>query len=168
MRKVVYLLFTFFMLSILSGCGNTVIGHDGLIGKAREEISVSDAETIGIMIAGSVDIDRKSLVWFVTGNEYQSHSYIPMEFEIDKNQNDKFKFIKVYKAMDRAEDIAVIEWEKGYSFLVNNDKCKTISIINNTGKKEEIEVDGALPWLYYCETIPVEYVFLDSDGNELN
>lgn len=168
MRKVAYFLLAFFIISILSGCGNTVIGSDGLIEKAREEIPVSNAKTVEIVIAGSVDIDGNSLVWFVTGNEHQSHGYYPMKFEIDKKRNDKFKFVKAYKAIYRMQDIAVVEWENGYSFLVNNDQCKRISIVDNTDKNEEIEVTGTLPWLYYCDSIPTEYVFLDADGNALN
>jgi len=54
MKKAIYLILAFFMISTLAACSNTVIGNDGLIEKAREEISVSGAETIDIMIAGSV------------------------------------------------------------------------------------------------------------------
>lgn len=162
------MLFVLLMMGMPSGCGHAVIGHDGLIERARKEISVSSAETIEMKIAGSVDIDNSSLVWFVTGNEYQAHAYFPMEFDVDKNKKDKFRFVRAYQAMDRGENIAVVEWKNGYSFLVNNDRCTSVTIGDRAGKKEEIKVDGVLPWLYFCETIPAEYVFLDADGNELN
>ena len=89
------LMISIMLVLLLCSCTKTYRGHDGLIEKA---ISLADIENVEIMIAGSIDIDNRSLVWFVTGNEYQAHSYFPMEFEVSEKDPSQFKFVKAYKA----------------------------------------------------------------------
>ena len=57
-------------------------GTDDLIEKAREIIPVADAENIEIAYAGLIGDDEDALIWFVSGNEYQAHNYLPMECKI--------------------------------------------------------------------------------------
>ncbi|MEG2929670.1 MAG: hypothetical protein RR846_09010 [Oscillospiraceae bacterium] len=65
---------------------------------------------------GTTDVDGSSLIWLVTGNEYQKHSYFPMEFEITGEHSDKYRFVKTYKAYERGQDIAAYPWN-GYIFV---------------------------------------------------
>ena len=142
-----------------------IVGEEGLIAKARKEIrNLADIETIEISIAGESVTNRSRtdhLFWFVTGNEYQMHEYIPMEFtEIGE---DTYKFVHQYKALKRGQDIYVREWKNGYSFIVNNPKCKRISIWGYEGETQ-VTVDQ-IPFVYYYPLLPGEYSFLDEDGN---
>ena len=91
-----------------------------------------------------------------------------MEFEIAKNDNSKFKFIKAYTALDRGTDIAVRPWNSGYSFLINNENCKTLKITEADGSTESIEVT-AYPFVFSHESMQggFEYQFLDENGNEI-
>ena len=63
-----------------------IVGEDGLIAKARKEITnLAEVETIEMNIAGKSTVDgNRHLFWIVTGNEYQMHRYYPMEvIELD-------------------------------------------------------------------------------------
>lgn len=152
--------------SILSlvGCKKTATDNEGMLKIAREEIPIASADTIDIQIIGSIDKDESRLVCFMTGNEYQGHSYFPIEFKITRNK--KYEFFKVYKMGDRGMDIYVELWKDGYVFIVNNEACKNIQLTLSNGNKELVEVDE-YPFLLYTDEIPSEYNFLDIDGNEI-
>lgn len=149
---------------LLAGCKKTAANGDDMIEIAREEIPIADAETIDLQNIGSVDKDDSSLVCFMTGNEYQGHSYFPIEFKINKSE--KYEFFKVYSMIKRGMDIYVEQWKDGYVFIVNNDTCKNIQIVSTDGEKKLVEV-GKTPFLFYFEAIPAEYNFLDEKGNVL-
>ena len=70
------------MVLSLSACGKTLKGTDGLIEKAREEIPISDSDTIDLQYAGMCGNDNRAIAWFISGNEYQKHYYLPMEVEV--------------------------------------------------------------------------------------
>ena len=169
MKKIILIFLSFVFIAVLCACNRTVTGYDGLVEKAREEINISDAGTIEITIGGTTDTGRRSLVWFVTGNQYQAHEYFPMEFEITKNDNSRFKFVKAYKALDRGTDIAVCPWNEGYSFLINNENCKMLKIIEADGSIESIEVT-VYPFVFSHESLQgnFEYQFLDENGDEMS
>lgn len=76
----VFLIIT--MVLSLSACGKTLKGTDGLIEKAREEIPISDSDTIDLQYAGMCGNDNRAIAWFISGNEYQKHYYLPMEVEV--------------------------------------------------------------------------------------
>lgn len=166
MKKRGCLLAVLAFVLFLCSCGKTVEGHDGLIEKAREEIPLADIENMDIAIAGSVDVDGYSLIWFIAGNEYQKQSYFPMEFKIAENQKDKFEFVKAYKAYDCGQDIAAYPWN-GYVFLVNNDSCRKIVLDYEDNSREEIDIAGKLPFLYSTDKALKGYYFLDEKGNEI-
>lgn len=143
-------------------CQPTLEGTDALIEKAREEIPVADSENIDINYAGLCAKEDSALIWFISGNEYQSHYYLPMECKIVGK--DAYTFERVYKPIERGIDIAVLQWQGGYAFLVNNPDCKTIRITDNTGTHDiSIEKD-AYPYIHFNNLIPSEYFFLDADG----
>ena len=64
-------------------------------------------------------------------------------------------------------DIAVLQWQNGYSFLVNNPDCKTIQITDDSGTQAIAIEKDAYPFIYYSEQIPSEYYFLDAEGTEI-
>ena len=165
MKKIInYLLITTLFVS-LCGCQKTLKGTDALIEKAREEIPIADAENSEINYAGLCSKDDSALIWFISGNEYQAYTYLPMECNVVGK--DEYTFERTYKPMDRGEDIAVLEWKGGYSFLINNPDCKTIRIIDNSGTHDIAIEKDVVPFVYYHALLPNEYYFLDKDGNQL-
>ena len=152
---------------VVSYYGSICYGEEGLIEKAREEIPVADADTIEIVIVGkSVDGDSE-LYWFRSGNEYQYHRYTPIEFT---NLGDgKYRFVKTYNPIDRGMQIRALQWNGGYSFLIDNEKCAYLELtypeVNPT--VTVIPVDS-VPFVYYSSVMPAEYNFLDAEGNILH
>jgi hypothetical protein len=167
MKKLILMITTFLLLFTISGCGgSTIEGYDGLIEKARKEISLADIENMDIQIAGTTDVDGYSLVWFVTGNEYQKHSYYPMEFQIVGENSNKFKFVKAYMARDRGQDIAAYPWN-GYTFVINNQDCLKMVLTYEDGTTEEFEITDSLPTVRSTSITPKSYAFFDVYGNEI-
>ena len=146
---------------LLSACGKMKTTDD-LIKKAKKEIPVSDADSIDISLAGKCRNGSYSLLWFISGNEHQSHYYLPMEC-LETNEGCEFK--QTFKLIDCGKDIAALCWRNGYAFLVNNTDCKTLKItdangIHNIGINE-------YPFIWYNENIPSEYLFLDENNNDI-
>ena len=145
------------------GCSK-IVGEEGLIAKARQEINLAEADTIEMVIAGKSTIDHTThLFWFVTGNEYQMNRPHPIEFR--ELKDNEYEFVHSYNPILRGQDIYALLWHDGYSFFINNEKCKTIRIDDYAGVKE-IEVTE-YPFIYYNSLLPREYTFLDADGNEI-
>lgn len=157
------------MLMICSGCRATLTTEEELIEKAREEITVAEADTIDVQLAAICTKNDKALMWFITGNEYQMHRYFPMVFDV-VGENE-YVFVQRHNSLERGQDIYVYNWGDGYSFLVNNPECKSIKITGNVGglgAVTEVKIeDGDYPFHYYYELLPQEYIFLDGEGNEL-
>ena len=168
MKRIINIVLIFLLCLSLSGCAKTYHGTDELMAKARKEIPISDADTIDMQYAGMCGKDNKAIAWFISGNEYQAHYYLPMEIEIKEN-GVNYSFVRVYKPMDdRAEDVAILNWNKGYVFLINNPQVAKVQITLDNGEMiEETIQEGTTPYTFYVSTIPTEYVFLDVDGNEV-
>ncbi len=153
----------------LAGCREKLTSEDDLIAKAREEITVAEADTIEVRLVAKQEKEDRALMWFITGNEYQAHRYFPMVFEIVGEE--EYVFEGRHNSLERGQDIYVYNWGDGYSFLVNNPKCKMIQITGNVGglgAVTEVEIgEGDYPFHYYYELMPQEYIFLDAEGNEL-
>ena len=118
MKRLTALFLVAVCVLALVGCSSTISGTEELIAKAREELPVSDADTIELQYAGLCGKDDAALVWFVSGNEYQAHYYLPIEFNV-VGENE-YTFVRSYKPIERGMDIAALEWKDGYSFLINN------------------------------------------------
>lgn len=149
----------------LFGCGTGQTPEE-LTETARAEINVADADTIDMTYAGACEKDGMALLWYISGNEHQAHTYLPMECSIADDGS--YIFVQSFKPMDRGNDIAVYQWRGGsYSFLINNEKCAAIRITDHTGT-EEIPVEkNEIPFLYLQTPQPSEYAFLDIDGNQI-
>lgn len=165
MRKWMCLLIMGISLFTLAGCQKTMSGTDELIDKARKEIPIAEADTAELNYAGQYDMEDSTLMWFISGDEYQVHYYLPMECKVEGEY--EYSFVRTYEAMEGATDIAVLNWNRGYCFLINNANCKSIKITDGSGTREiSIEEDG-YPYIFYNEEIPIEYLFLDEDGESI-
>jgi len=165
MKRILLLLLALSLFLTLCSCSKTLRGTDALIEKAREEIPLADAENIEIRYAGLTAKDDLALIWFISGNEYQAHSYLPMECKIVGK--DEYRFVRTYKPMGREEDIAVLQWGGGYVFLINNPACAALQITDSVGMHDIAVEKESYPFIYFHERMPSEYLFLDKDGTEL-
>lgn len=162
MREFLYAVLAAVMILSFSACGRMKTADD-LIKKARKEMPISDAESIDIEYAGECKNDSYSLLWFISGNEYQAHYYLAMEcLEV----NGSYEFMQTFKPLNREKDIAVLLWQRSYAFLINNTECKTLKITDLNGVNN-IEINE-YPFIWYNEEIPTEYLFLDENGNEIS
>ena len=151
------------LASVFAVQSSKIVGDDGLIAKAHKEITnLAEVETIEMTIAGKSTIDNnRHLFWIITGNKYQMHRYYPLE--VIEIESEKYRFVKLYNGgHERGQDIFFEYFGSGYSFVINNPKCKSIVI------GETIVPVTELPFVYYYPFTPNEYYFLDAEGNELN
>lgn len=150
----------------MTGCQKKIEGTDGLIEKAREVIPVADSDIIEMQYVGMHTKGNVMLAWFISGNEYQAHYYLPMECEVVGE--DEYVFNRIHDPLSRGgEDDYVLQWEGGYSFIVNNPKCRTLKITDSNSTKEINIGENAYPFIYYNELLPTAYAFLDAQGNKL-
>lgn len=153
------------LLLLLSACGR-IRGTDELIEFARTELPIAEADTIELSYAGMVANNDLALFWFISGNEYQSHYYLPIECRIVGE--DEYVFSHTYKPMDRCMDTAVLYWREHYVFLINNPAVTALRVTNGEISRDIPIEKAAYPYIIDLSAIPDEYVFLDSDGRELN
>ncbi len=166
MKKIISIVAVYLLCLGFAACAKTYHGTDELIEKARQEITVSDSDTVDIKYAGMTKVDNKAIAWFISGNEYQAHYYLPMEIEVN---GDDYKFVRTYKPMtDACSDVAVVNWNRGYAFLINNPNVATVKITLENGEVTEESIQrGDIPCEFYTSYIPAEYTFLDAQGNEV-
>ena len=168
MKRIIICLLVCMLVLFAVGCQRYMRGTEELIEQARKEFSISNAESIDVEYAGNSQINGKVLHWFIAGNPAQAHTYLAMECAIVEGKGHRFE--RSYEPMMRGEGIAVVQWNGGYAFCVNNRKCKTIKITDAIEKKE-IDIawkDNSRPFTYFNELIPDEYSFFDENGNELH
>ena len=148
-------------LIALSACQKKYNTPSELCDIIRQEADITADEKINYV--GSCAKDGYALLWYISGDDIYNLEYIPAACYF--TSENKYIFIQTYKPMDRGDNIAVLQWHGGYSFLVNNTECKQIKIRNGA------EIKGIpvtqYPFVYYNDIIPNEYDFLDKDGNVL-
>lgn len=169
MKKLIAFAMALVCALVLASCGTkTYKGTDALMERARKEIPISDADTIEMQYAGMCGTDNKAIAWFISGNEYQAHYYLPMEVEIKRN-NAEYVFVHTHKPMtDRVGDVATVNWNQGYAFLINNPNIATVKMTLSNGEViEEVIQKGTIPYTFYVPFIPSEYIFIDVEGNEV-
>ncbi|MGN0553598.1 MAG: lipoprotein [Oscillospiraceae bacterium] len=164
MKKLLSAALAAVMILSLAACGRTMKTTDDLIKKARKEIPISDADTIDIVYAGKCQNGSYSLLWFISGNEFQAHYYLAIEC---LEANGSYEFEQTFKPLNREKDIAILQWQRGYAFLINNTECKTLRITDINGIHDIAIEEGAYPYIWYSEIIPSEYKFLDAEGSEI-
>lgn len=159
----VSLLLVICLVGVLMVDSYRIVGEEGLIAKARKEIkNLAEVETIEMQIVGKSTRDvNRHLYWIMTGNEYQAHCYYPLEvIEVEKGA---YKFVHLHNGgHQRGQDIFFEFFGSGYSFMINNPKCKGIVI------GETIIPVTEIPFVYYCPYTPNDYYFVDEDGNRID
>ena len=145
MKRIVGVILLCMLCMSVTGCAKTYHGTDELIEKARKEIPIAEADNTEIQYAGMCGKDNKAIAWFISGNEYQAHYYLPMEIEI-KGNGANYTFVRTYKPMDdRARDVAILNLNSGYAFLINNPQIAKVQIVLENGEIIEESVKDGIP-----------------------
>ena len=164
MKRIIPVMLMLIVILSFTGCQKTMYNEEDFIQRARKEFNIADAETIEIKYIGEIIKKDNALLWFMSGNDYQAHTYLPIRCSITEDGGRVFEH--AYKPLERGMDIVVlVDWYGGYAFCVNNPKCKTLRIDNYSGA-QEIEVTE-YPFIYFNPLLPREYSFLDENGNEI-
>lgn len=161
MRELLYLLFVISLTLVLVGCdGKTANTEEDMLGIITKELDVN----VSAQVIDTIELDDVVLVCYMTGNEYQAHSYGYAEFE---KQEDGYEFLRTYSTMERGMDLRSASYRDSYLFISNNEKSQSLRIRFENGKEKLIAVDK-IPFVYYLENASnFEYHFLDKKGKEL-
>ncbi len=165
-KKVVCIsLFIVFLLYNFISYNQQFVSKDKIIVGAKKNIPIlSDVDVDNISIAASYKKGDHYLFWLDVDDKYHDYEYLAVEFtEVKSN---KYKFMCKHYAIDRGDDIRALPWEDSYSFLINNEKCKTIVINPGYDSEERIEINK-YPFHYYYGRLVSDYDFFDSNGNSL-
>ena len=167
MKKLWVLLCCVVLAAALCGGGEkTMRSEEELLERARKELPLANADTTELRYAGCTEKEGSILFWFISGSEYQAHTYLPMECTV--TQDGGYRFERCYDALMRVRDVAVLPWwQRGFAFLVNNESCVAIRIEPLGGEGFTVPAD-TLPFLYYYDgSMDFSYFFLDEAGNAL-
>ena len=70
--------------------------------------------------------------------------------------------------MDRAGDVAIVNWHRGYAFIINNPEVAIVRMTLENGEViEKLIQNDAIPYTFYVPSIPSEYVLLNTERNEV-
>ncbi len=167
MKKLLcLLLFLTFSLPLFGCSTNTYRGTNALMEKARQELPLADAGTIDLTCAGLCGTEDTAIAWFIAGNAHQARYYLPLEVEI-KPGRAEYVYLHTHKPLtDRAQDVAVVILSQGYAFLIHNPAVASVKMTTPDGEiLEETIPKKAIPYAFYVPFAPVEYIFLDAQGN---
>lgn len=149
----------------LAGCQKALKGTDALVEKARAEIPIADAEHTEIRYAGQCAQGDDALLWFISGNEYQAHSYLPMECTAVGEE--EYVFVRSYRPPCGGRDIVALQWKRGLALLINDPRCTAVRLSDGEGARLFSIGEEEYPYILYSETLPSRYQFFDAAGNEL-
>ncbi|MDX9803179.1 MAG: hypothetical protein RBS96_04040 [Dehalococcoidales bacterium] len=163
MRKLLYLGFVVCLVLSLIGCGGRTVDNEE---EMLEIITTELDSDVSVQKIGTIDLDDVVLVCYMTGNNYQEHTYGYAEFE---KQNDNYKFLRTNSMWERGMNLGSALYNGSYLFVINNENCTNLRISLTNGNEELIAVDE-IPFVFYLENAVnhnFEYHFLDINGKEI-
>ncbi|MGI1658814.1 MAG: hypothetical protein ACRKFN_07560 [Desulfitobacterium sp.] len=161
MKKFLPLVFIFCLTTSLVGCSGKTYNTGEMLGVIAKELDLD----VSVQLIDTIELDDVVLACYMTGNEYQAHTYGYAEFE--KRQNG-YKYLRTYSTMERGMDLRSAIYHGSYLFISNNMKSQNLRIQFENGKEKLIVIDK-IPFVYYLENASnFEYHFLDKDGKELS
>ena len=167
------------ILGIICGIARTNIihkwyeGNEGLIEKAKEEMNISTKDEVEIIILGSVDINNRALVWFMSEDSNNQHEYCALEFKINDKDSSLFQFVKNCNAKYIEPDAYICNWNLEenntiYSFAIKNETFSKIKFEYKDGQIEEIDINNREFPLYTSDFNPVKYGLYNELGQVLS
>lgn len=158
MKKLFFLVICTAILLI--GCDERRANNEiEMLEVINKELGINNS----VQIIGTINLDDIILVCFMTGSEYQGHTYEYAEFI---KLTSGYRFVRFYPMMDRGMDIRSALYKSMYLFLSNNKKVKSLRVRYSDGKEELIDIEK-VPFLYYIKDGAdkiIEYHFLDENS----
>ena len=171
MKKAVFYVFLVVICLFNIGCGKTYHGIDKLLDVAFKEISSVGRGSTEMKCAGicAMGVDR-AIVWFIYDDGQGSWNYLPMEVRVVGQE--EYQYIRTHTPVKCTKNIAALFWDDGCSFVVNEPNCSSVNITgmkdgNRIRMNESFEQEEQI-FVFSCPFLPVEYHFLDSNGNEID
>jgi len=160
-KKLFYTILVIVLSMSIVSCNEETVSTD----KEIFDVITKELDTdIDVEIIGTIRLEGKLLVFYITGNEYQAHEYGYAEFD---EKNDGYKFLRTYDMYERGMDLRSAPYKNAYLFVVNNEQCNNIQILQN-GSKFMVEVVD-IPFVYLWDNANnIEYNFLNPSGEHLN
>ncbi|WP_312654277.1 hypothetical protein [Proteiniclasticum sp.] len=156
LKKISVLIFSIILMLFMASCGSRYVQTDDEIRQVIQEELSWDAE---LQIVDSIHRKDTLLVIYSYGSEYGI-----AEFE-EKDSRYRLRFTSMM--YDRGTDLRSAPLSLDYLFVINNENCTSLQIIEN-GAEHLIEVTD-LPFVYVHEHYgDFEYNFLDRNGNLLD
>lgn len=166
MKRFAAFLLLCILLLTLTGCAKTYDSTDDLMEKVRAESGLADADATEFTYAGTVGKNDRVLIWYISGNEYQMHSYFPVECIVKGEAS--YEFVHIYNPIKLAEDVYFrSSWQSGMVVCVNNPDCRTIVFENELGTTEVPIDPRALPYVFYQPFLSGTVTARDAEGNDL-
>lgn len=169
MKKIIFLL-VFSLALCLSACGDKSVSSDEMLGIMKEKANINAEMTE----CGSVSADNMTALIGMTGDNDKNYHYYAAEFS--ENKDGKYRFKKNIKLNNIGWQEFISKWNNGYIIVCNNENVSTVqAVITQKGAEEQtknISVEQ-LPFVYYLDMSDAEsdydikYIFLDSNGNEI-
>ncbi len=163
MKRTLCFLLVFSLTIVLAGCGKKIANtEDEMLEIIIKELDLD----IDINLIDIIDLNDRVLVCYMTGDEYQVHTYGYAEF---KKDNNRYEFLNTHSTIERGVDLRSAQYLKSYFFIINNEKCQYLSIRIQDGREKMIKVDK-IPFIYFFEDAlndNFEYLFLDENRDVL-
>jgi len=155
LKKSSALIASLILILFTTSCGSRYVRTDEEIRQVIQKELIQDTE---VEIIDSIHREDTLLVIYRYASEYAI-----AEFE-EKDSRYSFKFSS--EMYDRGTDLRSAPLSDAYLFLVNNENCTSLQIIQD-GTENLIEVTE-LPFVYIDENYGnIEYNYLDRNGNHL-
>ncbi|NLV22694.1 MAG: hypothetical protein GXY49_12040 [Syntrophomonadaceae bacterium] len=161
-RKSLFLIMAIILSITIVGCTGETANTDKVI---YDVITKELDKDVDVKIIDTIHLEGKLLVIYMTGNEYQAHEYGYAEFD---EKGDKCRFLRTYPMYERGMDLRSAPYKNAYLFVVNNENCSNIQILQD-GNEFMVEVED-IPFAYFWGDAKknIEYHFLNSNGEHLN
>ncbi len=170
MKKIISVILVLCTVFALAGCSKIYKNNDEMLEKVRKEMPVSDPDKAEIHNIGTISNGDNELFWYAAGNKNQPYKFFAVEFLSNGAVGDmaEYKYKKTYEPQKVGKSLYVLEWNDGYSFCINNPECKKVRVSYSDGTSREEIIDSSnYPYVFFEQTIPESYAFLDKDGNEI-
>ncbi len=165
-RKLLLLLALAMVLLAMTGCKETIYDSpEAMMSKIWERIDITDGATVDIRYIGQCERGDNALLWYASDTGEAGKEYHAMVCRLAKEGG--YIFEQIHNTVERGENIVFYMWGEDYVFCIDNPACRTLRYTDHSGTHEVAIEEGAHPFLYKTAGQPVEYSFLDADGNEL-
>lgn len=170
MRKVLLWILLIAMVFALSGCSRGAQTEEEMIALVQEAMG----ETHSLELVFREDLENNVLMIFKSRGQFWYAVFEKEEDGYALRQSGQRRVREVHNGC-YAESILVASGVSWYIFIVNNERCAQIQLVDELGETECIEV-GGLPFVYNAKEWPERdgidgssgrFTFAKEDGTDL-